>query len=288
VEAQAAGTTGASFLTLGSGARIEAVAGCGTALACGVDALYWNPAAIGMNSRSEFSFSHAALFADIGYEHIGYVYPLTNATCLGVSSSILHTGGIPRTFEDPYGLYRETDGSFSYTAMATSLTAGKYAGQGIYVGGSVKFVYEDNANEAAAGLAFDVSGLYISRSGVWSMGVAARNLGSGLKAREVTEPLPSQVGIGGALALADSCFLASVEATLTPDAGTRFSWGVEQRVRGMLFLRGGYITSTDRTAHRGFTVGAGIALKGFSIDYSTSDFQELGLVHRFTLGVGGR
>ena len=284
----AAGTTGADFLTMAAGARIESMAGSGTAVASGVDASYWNPASIARRVTSEFSFSHAAWFADISYENLGYIYPLDNATSLAFASYILHTGGIPRTFEDPYGLFKEADGTFSYTAMALSASAGKYAGQGIYVGGTAKFVYEDNAGEAAACLAFDVSGLYISPDGRWSLGMAARNLGRGLKTRDITEPLPSQLGIGSAIVLADSSFIASLDATLTTDAGTRFSWGFEHRLKSILLLRGGYTTSTEKTAHHGFTVGAGVHVKALSIDYSASDFQDLGLVHRLTLGIRSR
>jgi hypothetical protein len=282
-----AGTTGADFLIMGAGARIEGMAGSGTATASGVDAAYWNPASVVRSGTSEFSFSHAAWFADISYENLGYIHPLGNATSLAFASSILHTGGIPRTFEDAYGLFRGADGTFSYTAMALSASAAKYAGQGIYVGGTAKFVYEDNAGEAAAGLAFDVSGLYISPDGRWSLGMAARNLGSGLKPRDITEPLPSQLGIGSAIVLGDSSSIASLDATLTTDAGTRFSWGFEQRIKNILFLRGGYTTSTEETARRGFTAGVGVHVKNLSIDYSASDFRDLGLVHRFTLGIRG-
>jgi hypothetical protein len=261
--------------------------GGGTALATGVDGVYWNAASLGRCASNEFSFSHVTWFADIGYEHLGFIHPLGDATSLALSSSILHTDGIPRTFEDIYGMYRETDGTFSYTALAMVSSVGRYVGQGFYVGGSVKFVYEDNAGESGAGLAFDVGGLYIAPGEEWSLGVAARNLGRGLKLREATEPLPSELAAGGTVALVDSSLVASFDAAVTTDAGTRFSWGAEQRLRGSLFLRGGYTLSTEKTAHRGFTLGAGVLIRGLSIDYAASDYQGLGLVHRFTLGVGG-
>ncbi|KPJ59746.1 MAG: hypothetical protein AMJ46_09615 [Latescibacteria bacterium DG_63] len=286
-KAHGAGTTAANFLTLGAGARIEAMGGGGTAIARGVDGVYWNAASLGRCAANEFSFSHAAWFADIGYEHMGFIHPLGDATSVALSSSILRTGGIPRTFEDIYGMYEQTDGTFSYTALALVSSIGKYVGQGFYLGGSAKFVYEDNASESGTGLAFDVGGLYVSLDKKWSLGVAARNLGRGLKLREATEPLPSELAVGGAVVLVDSSLVATLDAAVTTDAGTQFSWGAEQRLRGALFLRGGYTTSTEKTAHRGFTMGAGIMIKGLSIDYSVSDYQKLGLVHRFTLSVGG-
>jgi hypothetical protein len=286
-QAMGAGTSGATFLTMGSGARIEALAGAGTALASGYDAAYWNPASLGRCEDNALSFSHAAWFADIGYEHMCYVYPLPQAMTLGISTSILHAQGIPRTSEDTYGLFNGTDGSFSYTAMAVSGSLGKYVGQGLYVGGSAKILYEDNEAEASAGMAFDMAGLYVSPNGRWSAGVASRNIGRGLRVHGVDQPLPSELSLGLATALVDSTLIASFDACGTADAGTRFSWGMEQRMGQMLFVRAGYTSSTERTAHKGLTVGVGISMKRLSLDYSASDFESLGLVHRFTLSIGG-
>jgi len=285
--AMAAGTTGAGFLTMGSGARIEAMAGSGTALAVGQDAAYWNPASLGRSEGSALCFSHAAWFADISYEHIAYVCPLKPAVTMALSSSILHTQGIPRTSEDPYGLYKGADGSFAYTAMVVSASLGKYVGEGFYVGGSAKVLYEDNEAEASTGMAFDMAGVYVSPDGRWSLGVASRNIGRGLEVHDITQPLPSTLSLGFATALFDSTLIASMDACATADAGTRFSWGIEERMRRMLFLRAGYTSSTEPTAHRGLTVGVGISVRGISLDYSATDYQSLGLIHRFTLGIRG-
>jgi hypothetical protein len=284
--AMGAGTTGADFLTMGSGARIEAMGNAGTASAVNHDAAYWNPASLGRSERNTFSFSHAAWFADIGYEQICYVQPVGGATAVALSSSILHTQGIPRTSEDPYGLYKGTEGSFAYTAMVISASLGKYVGEGLFVGGSAKILYEDNEAEASAGTAFDIAGLYVSPNGRWSAGVASRNIGRGLRVHGVDQPLPSELSLGLATTLVDSTLIASFDACATADAGTRFSWGMEQRMGQLLFLRAGYTTSTERTAHKGLTVGVGISMRGFSLDYSASDYESLGLVHRFTLTAG--
>ncbi len=284
--AQGAGVTGANFLTLGCGARIEAMGRAGTASASGIDAAYWNAASLGRSAGGNVSFSHAAWFADIDYEYVGYVQELEEGLSLAVSASILHTEGIPRTFEDTYGLYTETDGTFSYSAMTMSASLGRQIALGFYAGGTAKFVYEDNANEAASCVAFDIGGLYQGLGTGFSFGIAARNIGPGLSDGNVVQPLPSQVSIGGTLAAADSGLIVSADVTSSPDTGVRFSWGLEQNLRNVLFFRSGYTISTDREAHRGFSLGAGALVRGFSVDYSVSDYQKLGLVHRFTVGVG--
>jgi len=284
--AEGSGVTGANFLTLGCGARVEAMGGAGTAGASGIDATYWNAASLGRSAGGNVSFSHAAWFADIDYEYVGYVQELEEGLSLALSSSILHTDDIPRTFEDTYGLYTETDGTFSYTAMTVSASLGRQIALGFYAGATAKFVYEDNANEGASCLAFDIGGLYQGLGTGFSFGIAARNIGPGLSDGDVVHPLPSQVAIGGTLALADSNLIVSADVTSSPDTGVRFSWGLEQSLRNVLFLRSGYSISTDKEAHRGFTLGAGAFVRGFSVDYSVSDYQKLGLVHRFTVGVG--
>ncbi len=284
--AEGSGVTGANFLTLGCGARVEAMGGAGTAGAAGIDATYWNAAALGRSAGGNVSFSHAAWFADIDYEYVGYVQELEEGLSLAISSSILHTDDIPRTFEDTYGLYTETDGTFSYTAMTVSASLGRQIALGFYAGATAKFVYEDNANEGASCLAFDIGGLYQGLGTGFSFGIAARNIGPGLSDGDVVHPLPSQVAIGGTMALADSNLIVSADVTSSPDTGVRFSWGLEQNLRNVLFLRSGYTISTDKEAHRGFALGAGAFVRGFSVDYSVSDYQKLGLVHRFTVGVG--
>jgi hypothetical protein len=285
--AHGAGLTAANFLTLGSGARIEAMAGAGTSLAYGVDATYWNAASLGRFKASGVSFSHAAWFADIDYEFVGYVQELEKGMSLALSSCVLHTGGIPRTFEDAYGLYQETDGAFSYTGMTISASLGREVALGFFAGTTAKFIYEDNAGEGASGIAFDICGLYSIPGNDVSLGIALRNIGPGLSDGNVTHRLPSQVAIGAAMALADSNLVLASDATSGADTGVRLSWGVEQRIRNVLFLRAGYTISTDRNARRGFTLGAGTCVRGFSVDYSVSDYQKLGLVHRFTVGLGG-
>jgi len=284
--AEGTGVTGANFLTLGGGARIEAMGGAGTAGALGIDATYWNAAALGRSAGGNLSFSHAAWFADIDYEYVGYVQELDEGLSLAISSAILHTEGIPRTFEDPFGLYAETDGTFSYTGMTVSASVGREIALGFYAGASAKFVYEDNANEGACCLAVDLAGLYERLGTGFTLGIAARNIGPGLSDGHVVQPLPSQVAVGGTMALADSILIVSADVTSSPDTGVRFSSGLEQSLRNVLFLRGGYTISTDHDAHRGFTLGAGALVRGFSVDYSVSDYQKLGLVHRFTVGVG--
>lgn len=281
-----AGLTGANFLTLGGGARVEAMAGAGTAISYGVDCTYWNAATLGRVRHDAFSFSHASWFADIDYEFVGYVNELDEGMALALSSGILHTSGIPKTLEDPYGLYLETDGSFSYTAMTLAASFGRQIALGFFAGATAKFIYEDNAGEGAAGLAVDIGGLYVGLDNNASVGIVVRNIGPGLSDGNVTHPLPSQVALGGALALADSTIILASDVTSSTDTGVRFSFGVEERLRDVLFLRAGYTASTDINAHRGFTIGAGACVRGFSVDYSVGDYQKLGLVHRFTVGVG--
>jgi hypothetical protein len=90
--AEGSGVTGANFLTLGCGARVEAMGGAGTASASGIDATYWNAASLGRSAGGNVSFSHAAWFADIDYEYVGV--QSSKRACRSPSSSILHTDGM--------------------------------------------------------------------------------------------------------------------------------------------------------------------------------------------------
>ena len=73
------GTTAAAFLTLGTGARGQAVGHAYTAMAAGADALFWNPAGAARpysgRQHGSLMLSHARWIADINYSAAAVVIP---------------------------------------------------------------------------------------------------------------------------------------------------------------------------------------------------------------------
>ncbi len=62
------GTTGATFLKLGAGARAIGMGSAFTGLSDDASAIYWNPAGLGFTKRWELSFNYQKHFADFDYQ----------------------------------------------------------------------------------------------------------------------------------------------------------------------------------------------------------------------------
>ena len=68
-------TTAFPFLTLGTSPRIEALAGAGTAIAEGADALHWNPALLSRTGRRQVSATYFNWLDGVHSGYLGGVQP---------------------------------------------------------------------------------------------------------------------------------------------------------------------------------------------------------------------
>ena len=72
---QRAGTSSATFLRIGVGARAVGMGETFVAVANDPSAVYWNPAGLASLQRRELSISHVQWPADVTYEHLTLVLP---------------------------------------------------------------------------------------------------------------------------------------------------------------------------------------------------------------------
>ncbi len=149
-------TSAAAFLTLGTGARGQALGHAYTAVATGADALYWNPAGAARSSDGNLGsvfFSHANWILDTDYNAFGLVIPITSSGVLGLSLAQFDYGRMDvRTVEIPDGT-GETFGAADFVAgvsYAQPLT------NTFYIGGTAKFVRQSIYDMSASTMAFDI------------------------------------------------------------------------------------------------------------------------------------
>src|SRR5580765_128324 len=72
---QRAGTSSATFLRIGIGARAVGMGETFVAVANDPSAIYWNPAGLASLQRRELSFSHVQWPADVHFEHLTLILP---------------------------------------------------------------------------------------------------------------------------------------------------------------------------------------------------------------------
>lgn len=150
------GTTAATFLTLGTGARGSALGHAYTAIASGPDALFWNPGGAARaykdQHRAGLLFSHYEWFADIQYNAAGVTIPVTGTGVLGLSLASVDYGEMDvRTVEQPDG----TGATFSATDLSVGLTYAQPLTPSFYFGGTVKYVRQSIYDMTAATAAVD-------------------------------------------------------------------------------------------------------------------------------------
>lgn len=180
-------TRGASFLDIPVGGRANALAGAGSVVTDGIDALYWNPAAAGSVTSLTAGLSYSEVFSGTGIEHyyVGMLLPLAGFT-VGVTVNSLTSGEIPRTSETtPSGESTGVGPTFDFTATAIGMHLGRQITDRLVVGGAVKYIGEGIQGARASWVGADLgirfeTGLYGTRIGgsILNIGGASRMRGN--------------------------------------------------------------------------------------------------------------
>lgn len=151
------GTTAATFLTLGSGARGASLGNAYTAIATGPDALFWNPGGAARpyrgTHRTGLFFTNNQWVADIDYNAAAVVVPVTSSGVVGLSLATVDYGNMKvRTISQPEG----TGETFSATDISIGLSYAMPLTNSFYFGGTTKYVRQSIRDMAATTMAVDV------------------------------------------------------------------------------------------------------------------------------------
>lgn len=176
-------TRGAAFLSLPVGARAQALSGAYSAIATGVSALYWNPAAIAFDERTRFGISLSNLYDDLDIQHLfgGFILPV-GFHRLAVSINQLSSGEMVRTDEAfPAGGNPQFGSTFEWTATAIGLHYARLITDRLGVGFSGKYITEGIPGAQATFIAGDLSILF--HTGVFGTTLAAALVNVGTDGR---------------------------------------------------------------------------------------------------------
>lgn len=300
------GSTGFQFLKIEPDARSASMGGAYMAVADDVASLYWNPAGLTRldTQKLHFQTSHTSYFSGINYQFAGLAYKISDQTVIGGGIYYLTTGDMDVTTEFmPFGTgqtYRAVNmaAGFSFAQVLTDnfsfgLT-GKYINERIAEiqtqTGVVDFGFQYDVG--LANLRFAV--------GINNFGFSSRPKGKiehlTLNGTQIVDEFES-VAVPGIFRLGlswdavdkeDHRLTIAGQLNHPTDNNETFAFGAEYAWNKLFFFRTGYEFGQDE---RGFpSLGFGLNYHrdfgNIRLDYGMSHKNRLGVIHRFSLGIG--
>lgn len=308
------GTTAASFLKIGVGARSIAMGGAFTAVANDISAIYWNPSGLAQLKSGEAAFHHVDWFADIDYDMAAAAIIIDGFGTFGASFTTMNVGEIEvTTTNTPEGTGEKftAGGTLINLSFARSLTD-KFS-----IGGNAKYIRESIWNMSAQTVAIDIGTMYAAPifNGI-ILGASISNFGSKMRLEgrdnlvlirsgsnednivngtyeldSYDLPLLFRVGIATDAINDDNTRITLAVDAVHPNDNTEYvNSGLEYSWANIVSLRGGWKSAYERGGEQGLTLGGGIQYTltepvNFIFDYAYQDFGRLKAVHYFSFGL---
>ncbi len=297
---QRAGISTAQFLKIGVGSRSTAMGESFVAIANDASALYWNPAGLVQFDQDQLMFSHNQWVVDIYHDFFGAVYHLDAANAFGVSFTSLSTKDMPVTTEfAPYG----TGEYFSYGDLAFAVTYSRKMTDKFSFGGTIRYIEETLDKLKMRGVMIDLGTYYWTGLGTTRFAVAVSNFGNQLapdgkvvlvgkreKSNWQSFSPPTIFRIGFAFEpyeSGDNKITSSIQLNHPNDNKENVTTGLEYSWKNIVFFRGGYKFNVDEQNYSfGFGINLPIRIAYCNIDYSYSNFENLGNAQRFSIILG--
>lgn len=300
VRAAGPGTSAATFLDLGFGARPLGMAEAFAALADDVSAVHYNPAGLslpqpegrGPAGAYEMLFTHTLYVQGVSLDQLGLV-----RRPWGLSVTSLRVGGIE-------GRTAETDAASNFSAsdLLVGASYGRQAGP-VGLGATFKYIHESIGGASAGAYAVDLGALHRFEAWPVSVGADLANAGTKVKFVDQSAPLPLVLRAAATYGRAkDFPHALSLQVDFPRDSDPVLRLGAEYRGFGPFALRAGYrtfgggqrdavlgktlgSTASGLSEFYGLFLGMGLETKLGNLDYAIVPYGELGLAHRLSLGL---
>lgn len=281
--AQAAGpgTTGASFLKVGVGARELAMGSAASVLTEGAGAANWNPARLAGVKQKSLTASYNMLFIDESQGYLGYAQPMKDGdSVMAGGLNYLTVADIEKRAGDT----ETPDSLFDSNNMALTFSyARAEVKPGLALGASLKYVSQDLDTQTDKAIAVDLGSTY-RLNDVYTAAFVIQNLGG----KVGPDNLPLLFKGGVARTFLDGKLAAGADLDwLAYDERFYADLGAEYLLNKSLCFRGGYQlgrAQDELGGLTGFAAGLGLKFDRFALDYAYVPFGDLGDTHRMTLG----
>jgi hypothetical protein len=274
-----AGTTGFSFLKVGTGSRALGMGEASVASATDPSAAYYNPASIALAGAPQILLMHREWVEGSHTDFLG-------AT---TSAGLFHAGlGVTSFAVDDIEV-RTAPGAalstFSARNAAISLSGAYDLSSALSIGASAKFLYEKIFVDDASGLAFDLGGVY-RIDPAFTLGASVSNLGSVSELRNEASTLPTILRFGGAYTTGveslDGVITGSADlVSMSAEGRSHLHVGVEAEFKKLFALRAGAQTGYEA---KSISLGMGVRQGMFRFDYAYVPFSlDMGSTHTLAL-----
>ncbi|MSP64419.1 MAG: PorV/PorQ family protein [Ignavibacteria bacterium] len=310
------GTTAATFLSIGQGARALSMGSAFVAVADDPSSMFWNVAGITDIQGNSVAFEHTNWLSDIKYNYFAGTISLNEYGTIGASFTSSNINEMKVTTVDkPEG----NGESFSVSDVAFSLAYGIKLTDKFSIGFNPKYVYQKIWKMSASAFAIDMGIKYETPFDGAILGMSISNFGTKMQMQGTSSsvlfdpdesttgnngkipanlatgewalPLNFKVGVAyNILNEPTSKLLIAVDASHPSDNYESIDFGAEYILMDFLAIRSGYKSMLLANSEEGFAFGIGVkqAVVGSSIlsfDYGFQDFGILKNTQKFSIGI---
>ena len=309
------GTTIGGFLRIEPAARVAGMGNAGSALPSGIEAIYYNPGAIGTIDAAAVTYTHSFWLADISYDYAAVALPIKGVGNFFASVTALNSGQMDvRTVEQPLG----TGEQFDVSNVAVGIGYGLRITSRFAAGAQVNFGTERIWHTSNSLMTFSVGTVYRLNErgatlgfGLMNFGTSARFTGGDLAIQY--DPDPGSAGNNGALPAeqatdgfpvpvmfrlglsypflvsGDSRILGVIEGLHPSDNSESANLGLEWEWKSLFALRAGYQTLFQTDSEMGLTMGFGVqgelGANTYQVDYAWAGHESLESTHRVSMAI---
>ena len=267
------------FLKIAPSARVSAMGEAYTAVAEGVDAIYWNPAGIASIQKAGFTFGYTDWIGDSKFYSGAIAINVGYGLVGGISVRNFKPADIEETTPlSPDGTGRTLD----LGDTAVGFNVARQMTDKLLVGGSLTYVQSTLDQVELKSVAVSAGTLLHTGYRSLRIGMAMKNLGNAHLGFNARTNLPIVFHVGSSMEVVGELgdplsVTASVEGAYFTDFWQRWNVGAEAWINNMIALRAGKKFRYDT---EGWSVGGG--LKGefdgrqIALDFSYSDMGDSG------------
>jgi len=284
-----------NFLRTDVSARTAALNGSFVSMTDDPNVIFYNPASLNTLIKPKASVSYLDHLLDVYSATASYAQYLNGIGNVGAGILYMNYGTFNRT-----NASMDVLGTFGAQELECIVGIATAYDEDIHVGINAKYIYSSIAEYTSNALAIDLGFLYSIPSQNLMIGGSVLNLGKQLTAYNgFTESLPLDVKIGLTKRPEHLPVYLSLNFHRLNESGqnfidrfSRFTVGAEFLMSGSLRLRVGYNNKQRKELKMGtsaglagFSMGGGLVLKDYQVDYSYNSYGHIGGLHRFSLGI---